>query len=1475
MSAPAQPSIAKIAASNASNNKTRGRKVLVRRSISKSSSLGVDSNTNVTNGTSATTDAAANRSSRSPPPLKSLVSPSDRTTRRTRRMMVARPVARGQKIDMGNGAVVTPVPNVSKSNLKINTHTDTDDYGDTTDDASIERYHSRPLSTDVHHRLHQHQLQRGDSPTFRMVPESVAQYAASPKSKSNRSPMWTASPKSPKSHPQFVHSAAQASPSPAQSMQPQPQPQLAAKTHSARRRDKKTQHRRRADTKHLLPEDQIKISKDERAIARWKQTQREWSKVSQKLASKFGRPQSHLVFSRAEQFRSDKEQNHLMDKATPWEEKSSVSWEMQLRNGARGGDRLISIGNRLQNITCQVKDECERPVVFVRKPGFKPSIPGVNDSSKRKSHRDTAHALIQSRRSKLAKKIEKTQPCDPSILGDLCVQGIDLFAFEHGEAMPISSPAVLNVPTTDEQTQSSRPVSAAQSSRPSSSASHLRRMQALASASSHTSSHSLLQQHAPVLPVQQQAPIKPAGPVIDVSSTNLILHCVPGESSSAYVQLANTGSTVLFYDIHDRDDAKQDDGCKFQVDHRNGCLMPGETKHINVTASASASCYDRIPFLVQAGWNVCVSPAPQNLKSGAITILARATVSQSGTDPVALKKMTMQLQRSLSNLHELVTACAENDTDDSKRLNPSEKAVLFRDYNNSLNLYYSPTVFKHYEDLYHRTEALHAQVSSSAANDDTKDSPTFETTAPWNGSVLNILERIESLPRTHAHEIPQLQAEWDQLMILASKQPATNPVSLSFAKELFTGVLRDTFRAGNEIAAKLGAASGASDLRTELTPIVRKSVVDAVTTMLDNIDNDEPSSAWIEQSRQRSCRPKLAVSIIQNIFDDEYESSELEQEPADQEQEANDDQAEPEQANMPEPSVIAHNGTRLLVAENIVQIFQCNDDAMLVAVAEDNALVWQKLSTHEDVDADIDVDDSNSSRPKMAADRGMTKPHFLADVEARVRTVAIADGFMFVALESGGVYALTAESNYQDAIQVLQSSTQVQFIAASATDALAYIVDTDGNMFITHKYVQEATESVEEHDQENRDEAEDEDEDEEEYFPSVPTFWLGTATPVRPSSADVKSNHLVVQKFAPLAGKRITNLSIGDECAAAICQDGSVFTWGSIAALQSGILVRADPEEESKIDQTKQAGKKANGKSKAKVKPNSAVTTESGDAEDAEPTEAELDRLEGIAYVPTEVPALSPATIKQLVDEAAAAVSEKGSKGSKRKSKSASKQDAAAVAASESDTKSEDPLDSIKDIYVSARACLALTKHGRVLAWGDFTPPTDELVSDEPEVDEKSGSKSKSKSKAKAKGKSKEPELPNYVLATPTLLSGPSVALSEYAKSLVPPATTITADETQSESDSAAAAGDAAAAIQTPTFQLHTIRMNTQDMLYTATAVRTDTNDAVVLRWGAGDQGIFQTPEIVCVASELTANVCSIQSSQFDAVIVSQQCTTV
>ena len=293
---------------------------------------------------------------------------------------------------------------------------------------------------------------------------------------------------------------------------------------------------------------------EERALDHFDRQEAEWSAVQQALAKEFNKEPSELVMERHQDFRERREENDMLHLAVPAERRrGSDQWAMSLRDN---WTRFVPVGNIFSGLFCPVP---ERPqaeeVELVRRPlAAKPKVP----RSEVKTHWSN-DATFKAKKKQYARQISE-------LVGHLPdhddARGLQVTGVSVEAALSAMGESVVTLAECEAELEQYHP---------SGWEAVCKARAALAEQAQARAAAAAIAAQAEATALRLRGLVE--GPAAELDTPRVCVACGAHESSRATFELANAGTTVLY----------------FAWDELEPVAVPGVTRSRAVSSLAFAS----------------------------------------------------------------------------------------------------------------------------------------------------------------------------------------------------------------------------------------------------------------------------------------------------------------------------------------------------------------------------------------------------------------------------------------------------------------------------------------------------------------------------------------------------------------------------------------------------------------------------------------------------------------------------------------------------------------------------------------------------------------------------------------------------------------------------------------------------------------------------------------------------------------------
>ena len=265
-------------------------------------------------------------------------------------------------------------------------------------------------------------------------------------------------------------------------------------------------------------------NREQQILRKWEQRKTSWSNFKEKIAVKLNRDVDQLVISKADEYREQMEEYQVIQSAIPPHERYGANyWEMSLHGI---GSRTIPIGNIFSGLFCPIK-ETQPPPKMVRRPkkvGEGKTATGELDKDGKPLLKRVAtwrdSKVLNRRKEELQKSLSMLRPHEirEEDVGGLHVKCEDLFDW----AIRSSEEYFEQQQQVEDQEDDEKYFGKA------------------------AETENEADNAADVLPV---APTGPVGPHVAIDKSELLFETPKDTTKTMTMQLANTGTTVIFYSV--------------------------------------------------------------------------------------------------------------------------------------------------------------------------------------------------------------------------------------------------------------------------------------------------------------------------------------------------------------------------------------------------------------------------------------------------------------------------------------------------------------------------------------------------------------------------------------------------------------------------------------------------------------------------------------------------------------------------------------------------------------------------------------------------------------------------------------------------------------------------------------------------------------------------------------------------------------
>ncbi|CAK4091408.1 unnamed protein product [Aphanomyces euteiches] len=111
--------------------------------------------------------------------------------------------------------------------------------------------------------------------------------------------------------------------------------------------------------------ERISMEREKKVLLIWETRNREWERFKAKMSKKLNKPEDDLVMVKASEYRQQKEEYDLINKATPQEEKHGKEyWSVSLRDE---GTRFVPVGNVFSGLFCPIREDKNPMAEIIRR----------------------------------------------------------------------------------------------------------------------------------------------------------------------------------------------------------------------------------------------------------------------------------------------------------------------------------------------------------------------------------------------------------------------------------------------------------------------------------------------------------------------------------------------------------------------------------------------------------------------------------------------------------------------------------------------------------------------------------------------------------------------------------------------------------------------------------------------------------------------------------------------------------------------------------------------------------------------------------------------------------------------------------------------------------------------------------------------------------------------------------------------------
>ncbi|KAH9130520.1 hypothetical protein LEN26_008448 [Aphanomyces euteiches] len=168
--------------------------------------------------------------------------------------------------------------------------------------------------------------------------------------------------------------------------------------------------------------ERISMEREKKVLLIWETRNREWERFKAKMSKKLNKPEDDLVMVKASEYRQQKEEYDLINKATPQEEKHGKEyWSVSLRDE---GTRFVPVGNVFSGLFCPIREDKNPMAEIIRRP-MDPRRRRLHQTD----HQGKFNEALQARKNLLRRNIQRIRPhqIDPVNCDGLKVDSQDLF----------------------------------------------------------------------------------------------------------------------------------------------------------------------------------------------------------------------------------------------------------------------------------------------------------------------------------------------------------------------------------------------------------------------------------------------------------------------------------------------------------------------------------------------------------------------------------------------------------------------------------------------------------------------------------------------------------------------------------------------------------------------------------------------------------------------------------------------------------------------------------------------------------------------------------------------------------------------------------------------------------------------------------------------------------------------------------------
>lgn len=357
--------------------------------------------------------------------------------------------------------------------------------------------------------------------------------------------------------------------------------------------------------------EKMTYGRTERMLRNWEAHMLEWDVLKQRLVEASGKAPSELAMERADLHRRKVEEMENLHVAVPLKERhGSDQWTMSLRDN---WTRYVPVGNIFSGLFCPVEDAPNKNLMQVRRPmGTSASAKGFTGT---RTWMESKYLLR--RKAHYKQQLAEVLP-NAGELEALEVVGRSIEAELDGLLAKDVSAEELedHVATTHADTWAAIQYGRAQAAAAAEEAAAAEAAAAAAAAAA----------------VQ--------GPVMELRGSRVSVNCAKGGSASGSIEIANTGSTALFYTWARCERTLLPsatgggDAQRFYLADQAGVLLPGEVKTVTwVFKSADAGLFTE-------KWQVSTRP---ELKEAVGPVALRGVAVDEDTQQLARKQLEAEL----------------------------------------------------------------------------------------------------------------------------------------------------------------------------------------------------------------------------------------------------------------------------------------------------------------------------------------------------------------------------------------------------------------------------------------------------------------------------------------------------------------------------------------------------------------------------------------------------------------------------------------------------------------------------------------------------------------------------------------------------------------------------------------------------------------------------------------------------------------